>query len=803
MFHVFYFYLNTSCSSANTRQWICLLILLTICGTQSFAVAVLEGTIVDKSSKRPVPGANVYVAALAKGTIADEKGYFSISLPEDEYTISFSAVGYKTQVKQVDMISNTTIVVEMEEDIKQMEEIIVRGKGVDENVKSVQMSRITLDLVNINKIPLVFGEADIIKAILLQPGISTVGEGAGGFNVRGGRTDQNLVLLDEAPIFNTSHVLGFFTNVNPDAVQEAALYKGNIPAAYGGRLSSLLLMQTKTGNSEKLNIAGGISTISSRLSLDGPLIKDKLTFLASGRVAYPNIILNLFPKIFNGSRAFFYDGNARLDFRLNDKNRLSVTGYTSYDNFKFPQDTLYGWQTNNATFQWKTLLSSNLTLSLHAIHSRYQFNTRGLQPQYAFLLSSVVRHQELKGQISYTTGTHRVEAGAAAINYLLDPGSLKAGGEQSNINPFAARKENALEYSAYISDEWMLSPVVTLQAGLRYSAYQSRGPGNVYVYEADLPRREETITDTVFYSGNKAIKQYGGWEPRLAVKIGLGAVSSLKMSYNRTRQYLHLISNTTAISPVDFWKGSDVYVPPQIADQGAIGMFRNFAGNKYAASLEAYYKDIQNLVEYRNGATLLLNPILESDLLQAKGKAYGVELLIQKVEGKLTGQLGYTYSHSLTAVQTPFALNQVNGGAYYPSNFDRPHNLTISTQWKTGCGWTMGTNFVYTTGRPATYPDSKYILNNRTIIGYSRRNADRIPDYHRLDVSFSYDTRKEYTDARAGNKPYGLWVFSVYNLYARKNPYSIYFINDNSRAQAYRLAVFGMFIPSITWNMYF
>jgi hypothetical protein len=774
-----------------------------VCCGQSYAVAILEGTIIDKATKKPISGANIYIAALAKGAIADKEGYFSISLPEDEYIISFSAVGYKTQVKELDIISNTSIVLEMEEDIRQIEEITVRGKGVDENVKNVQMSRINLDLANINKIPLVLGEADIIKALLLQPGVTTVGEGAGGFNVRGGRVDQNLVLLDEAPIFNTSHLLGFFTNVNPDAVQEAALYKGNIPAAYGGRLSSLLLMQTKSGNFEKLNITGGISTISSRISVDGPIVKDKLTFMASGRVAYPNLILKLFPKIFNGSRAFFYDGNARVDFRLNDKNSFSLTGYTSYDDFKFPEDTLYGWQTNNATFQWKTLLKDNLAFSFNAIHSHYQFNTKGLPAQYAFVLSSIVRHRELKGRLSYTTGNHLIEAGASAIFYMLDPGSLRPSGEQSNINPFIARRENAIETSAYISDEWTLTPAITLQAGLRYSVYQSRGPAQVFLYEPDVPRREESIMDTIAYSGRKVIKQYGGWEPRIGLKVGLGASTSLKMSYNRTRQYLHLISNTTAISPVDFWKGSDAYVPPQIADQGAIGIFRNFAGNVYATSLEAYYKNISNLVEYRNGATLLLNPILESDLLPAKGKAYGVELLVQKVQGKLTGHLSYTYSRSLTAVQTPFALNQVNGGAYYPANFDRPHNATISTQWKSGRGWTIGTNFVYTTGRPATYPDSKYILANRTIIGYSKRNADRIPDYHRMDVSFSYDTRKEYIDTPTSNRRYSLWVFSIYNLYARKNPYSIYFINDNSRAQANRLAVFGMFIPSITWNLYF
>jgi hypothetical protein len=784
-------------------QWLGFITLILICCPQSFALAILEGTLVDKATKKPVPGANIYIAALAKGTITNADGYFSISLPEDEYTVSFSAVGYKTQVKELDIVGNNNIVIEMEEDVRQIEEVTVRGKAIDENVKNVQMSRITLDLANINKIPVVFGEADIIKALLLQPGITTVGEGAGGFNVRGGRVDQNLVLLDEAPIFNTSHLLGFFTNVNPDAVQEAALYKGNIPAAYGGRLSSLLLMQTKRGNPTKLNVAGGISTISSRISLDGPIVKDKLTFLVSGRIAYPNLILGLFPKIFDSSRAFFYDANARLDYRLNDKNSLSLTGYTSYDNFKFPEDTLYGWQTNNATFQWRSLLRENMAFSFHAIHSHYQFNTEGLPAQYAFVLSSIVRHQELKGQLSYTVGNHLIEAGGSTILYMLDPGSLKPSGSQSNINPFVARKENANENSAYISDEWKITPAITLQAGLRYSAYQSRGPGEIYLYETDVPRSEETIIDTADYGGRKVIQQYSGWEPRAALRIGLGARTAVKMSYNRTRQYLHLISNTTAISPVDFWKGSDAYVPPQIADQGAIGLFHNLADNAYAASLEAYYKNIHNLVEYRNGATLLLNPILEADLLPAKGKAYGVELQVQKVQGTLTGQVGYTYSRSLTAVQTPFALRQVNGGAYYPANFDRPHNITIFTQWKSGRGWTIGSNFIYTTGRPATYPDSKYILNNRTIIGYSKRNADRIPDYHRLDLSFSYDTRKEYTDASATNRRYSLWVFSIYNLYARKNPYSIYFINDNSRAQAYRLAVFGMFIPSITWNLYF
>jgi hypothetical protein len=775
------------------------LVLLSISASAAFAQYKLEGTVNDFKTGKPVIAANVFIKNTNKGAVTNDQGYFSLSLPSGQYQVTISAVGYQTQNRTIQLAQNARLDVELEEDIRQIQEITVTGKATDRNIKEIQMSTVRVDMLNIKKIPVVFGEADIIKALLLQPGVTTVGEGAGGFNVRGGRTDQNLVLLDGAPIFNTSHLLGFFTNVNPDVVQDAVLYKGNIPAAYGGRLSSLLLMETKSGDPEKWNVNGGISFISSRATVDGPIIKNKLSLLASGRIAYPNFIIGLFPKVFNGSRGFFYDTNVKLDYRLNDKNRFSLSGYRSYDNFKFPQDTLYGWETNNASFRWKSILAKNLTFNVNAIHSHYQFNTEGLQKQYEFLLKSVVQHQELKASLSFTPEKHIIETGASVIYYKLDPGSLNPVGDNSNVNPFASRKENATERSAYISDEWQITPTITLQAGLRYSFYQNRGPGLLYVYEENTPRSLETIVDTISYENGRPIKGYDGWEPRVGLRVGLGTQTAIKVSYNRSRQYLHLISNTTAISPVDFWKGSDYYVPPQVADQGAIGIFRNFKNNTYETSIEAYYKDIKNLVEYRNGATLLLNSLLEADLLKAKGKAYGIELNVQKLTGKLTGQFGYTYSRSLTAVQTPFAITQVNGGEFYPSNFDRPHNLTISTQWKMGRGWTMGTNFIYTTGRPATYPESKYVLNNGTVIGYSKRNADRIPDYHRLDVSFSFDSRKDKTtDSR-----YSLWVFSVYNVYARKNPYSIYFINDNSRAQAYRLAVFGIFIPSITWNLYF
>ncbi|QNF33053.1 carboxypeptidase-like regulatory domain-containing protein [Adhaeribacter swui] len=777
----------------------CFYLFLALVTIPAFAQFKLTGTLTDEATQKPVVAANIVVQNTSKGAITNEQGNFSLLLPAGNYQITFSSVGYQPQTRQVQISQDTRLDVALLQDNKQMDELTITGKAADQNIKSIQMSKIQLDMLDIKKIPVALGESDIIKVLMLQPGVTTVGEGAGGFNVRGGRVDQNLILLEGAPLFNTSHLLGFFASVSPEAIQDVSLYKGGIPAQYGGRLSSLLTLKMRPGNPEKLMLSGGISPISTRLLLEGPILKNKLTFLVGGRIAYPNWIIRAFPGDTKKNKAFFYDFNGKLQYKVNDKNFTSLTLYRSFDNFKFPEDTLYSWQSNAASWQWNSLLSDKIAVTINAIHSEYGFNTEGLKADYGFKLSSAIQHQEIKADFSYTPNPrHKLDAGASVIQYQISPGEIKPASSESNINPQKLEKEFGVEQAAYLSEQWNLLPEVSVQMGLRYSWFNNKGAGQVNVYEENVPRSAETISDTLHFRKGQSIKTYGGWEPRLALRIGINDKTAIKLNYNRTRQYLHLISNTTAISPVDFWKVSDRYVPPQIADQVGIGFFKNLKNNTWETSIEGFYKDMQSLVEYKNGARLLLNPTIETDLLPGKGKAYGVELSVHKNTGRLTGQGSYTFSRSLVALQTPYAIEQVNNGHYFPATFDRPHNLALSGLYLLSKGWTLATNFVYTTGRPATYPDGKYILNEVPVVNYSRRNADRIPDYHRLDVSFTKDTRKTKNQEK-----YQLWVVSFYNLYARKNPYSIYFTNDRSLTKSYKLSVFGTIIPSLTWNFNF
>lgn len=776
--------------------WLLLWWLLTL---PAFAQYKLTGIINDVITKKPIIAANIIVKNNTKGAVSDVNGSFNMSLPAGNYQITFSSLGYQSQTRNVAIRQNTRLTINLVQTNQQMEEVTITGKAPDQNIKSVQMSRIQLDMINIKKIPVVLGESDIIKVLTLQPGVSTVGEGAGGFNVRGGKVDQNLVLLDGAPLFNTSHLLGFFASVSPDAIQDVSLYKGGIPAQFGGRISSLLTLKMRPGNYEKIKLSGSVSPISSRLLLEGPILKNKLTFLVGGRVAYPNWIIRTFPGDTKKNKAFFYDLNSKLQFKLNEKNFTSLTLYRSFDDFKFPEDTLYSWQSQAASWQWNSLVSDKFSFSVNAIHSEYGFNTEGLTPAYGFKLNSSIQHQEIKTDLIFTpTPRHKMEVGASTIRYQINPGDMNPTHAESNINPLQLEKEYGIEQAAYISEDWTLLPQVSLQIGLRYSKFKNTGSGQVNQYETDLPRSTETITDTLVYNKGQTIKTYAGWEPRVALRVEIDNKTAIKLNYNRTRQYLHLISNTTAISPVDFWKVSDTYVPPQVADQVGLGLFRNFQNNNWETSIEAFYKDMQSLVEYKNGARLLLNRSIETDLLAGKGKAYGMEVSVHKNIGRLTGQASYTYSRSLVALQTPYATEQVNQGKYFPSTFDRPHNLALSGLYTLSKGWTFATNFVYITGRPATYPDGKYLLNEVPVVNYSRRNADRIPDYHRMDISFTKDTRKTKNQEK-----YQLWVVSFYNLYARKNPYSIYFTNESTRTKSYRLAVFGTIIPSVTWNFYF
>jgi hypothetical protein len=788
------------------------LILITCFVTQSHAQAIrLSGTIQDYHTQKPVAFATVSVKKLVKRVvngdytnvrvdfkdfIADSLGKFSQDLPSGDYVVEATAVGYSNKSKYVNLKKETEITLELSEKNNQLDEVEVKAKRAEDNIRSTESGIIKLNVQNLKKLPIVFGEGDIIKALTLQPGVTTVGEGAGGFNVRGGKVDQNLVLLDDAPLFNTSHLLGLFTSVNAEAVQNATLYKAGMPAMYGGRLSSLLNITTKTSTTETKR-AVGIGPISSNVLFQQPFSNGKGSILVSGRLAYPNLVLGALPKRLEGSSASFYDANVAFQYRLSNKHTIKLTGYQSDDAFKFPEDTSYFWRSTAATVQWAAFLSDKFSFTVKGILSHYTYGVNGLTTGLEYQLKSVNRHHEVKADFLYQLKNHKFEFGAGTILYRFSPASISPSSGNSSVVSKSLTDELGQESSVYVSDEWKIGKRFSLQAGVRFAQFMNTSEGNVFQYKENEPRNVTSIKDTLKFANGNASASYGGFEPRLSFKVELSDNQSIKGGFNRTRQYISLISNTTAISPIDYWKLSSRYIQPQVADQVSLGYFRNFKENTYEFYVEGFYKKMNQLVEYKDGASLLLNNHLETELLSANGKAYGVELSIQKNKGRFTGGLSYTWSRSLVTVVSPYASEQVNQGKEYPSLYDKPHNINLLGQYYIGEGWTFSTTFTYQTGRPITYPDGQYSYNGSLIFNYSQRNADRLPDYHRWDVSLSRDSRRNKTQ-----KKYNIINISFYNLYAQKNPYSIFFKQYLETGRAYRLSVLGTIVPSITITKY-
>ncbi|MCU0340271.1 MAG: TonB-dependent receptor [Spirosomaceae bacterium] len=784
--------------------------LLTYCVSMAQKNAV-TGRIQDNTSQKPLLAATVQVKRLVKvvangdytynrtdfgGTNSDSLGQYRLQLPNGEYVLEVSAVGYATKSRYLNLRRSVEIDFELSEKINQLDDVEIRTQKAESNVKSVEMSTIKINMQSLKTTPIVFGESDIIRALTLQPGVTNVGEGAGGFSVRGGRTDQNLVLLDDAPIFNTSHLLGLFTSINAEAVQSATLYKSGIPARYGGRLSSLLNMTTKTGREEK-RTAVAVGPISSNALIERPFANKKGSLMLAGRGAYPNWMINAFPKRFEGSKASFYDFNGSLQYRLNTRNSLTITAYQSGDAFKFPEDTSYFWRSRVATAQWGAQLGSKLSITTKGILSHYTYGVKGLTEGFEYQLNARIRHHELRTDLLYQlTDKHRFEAGGNVIFYRFSPGTVRPTATGSAINERQLADEYGRESAVYLSYDWDISKRVSLQVGARYSMFQNVG-GRVLTYQPNQPLAVESIADTLQFGRNEVNFNNGGFEPRALLKVELADNKSVKLGYNRTRQYMHLITNTTAISPVDYWKLANRYAPPQQAHQVSLGYYQNLQDNTFITSVEGFYKEMTQLIEYKDGASLLLNEHLETELLPAIGQSYGVEVSLQKTKGRLTGFVNYTWSRSLVAARSEFAIEQINQGQFYPSIFDKPHNLNVSAQWYLGSGWTGSTNFMYQTGRPLTYPDGQYVFNDNLIFNYSTRFASRLPDYHRLDLSLSYDSRRTKEQ-----KKYSVLNISFFNLYARKNPYSIFFRQYLGAPRSYRLAVLGTVIPSVTLTKY-
>jgi hypothetical protein len=759
--------------------------------------ATLTGRVRD-SRGESVVGALVYGDLPTNGVATDQFGAYTLTLPVGKQRLNVRALGFKNTTRLLTMHGSGRLDVSLEEDITALKEVVVEAEKA-KNVTSLRMGVAKLDIKDIKQVPTVFGEADVLRVVLLLPGVKSIGEGSTGFSVRGGGADQNLVLYNDAVIYNPSHLFGFFSAFNADMLKSAELYKSTVPARYGGRLSSVLDVVTRDGNRKQFSGSGGIGLLTSRLTFEGPLAKGKGSWLVGGRTSYSNWLLRQLPsRNLQNSEASFSDLSGHLAYDLNDQNSLYATAYYSRDRFRLATDTVYTYSNLAGSLKWKHTLTSKLYGVLTGTFSRYQYGLRSDRTATtASELGYNLNQGGLQADFSYFAGArHSVEFGASSLLYRINPGQLTPVGDQSLVVTTVLSREQALESALYVADRFDLTTRLTLDAGLRYSLYNALGPRDVLTYQAGLSRSEGTVTGTTHYDNGRALATYHGPEWRLATKYMLTDNSSVKASYNRTRQYIHQLTNTTVVSPTDNWKLSDNYILPQVADQFSLGYYRNLLSNSLEVSVETYYKLLHNFLDYKDGATLLLNPHLETDVVNARGRAYGVELLVRKTAGKINGWLSYTYARSLVQVNT--ATDQVNEGRWYPSNYDKPHDVTLVGNYRFNRRISASVNFNYSTGRPITLPLSQYYLNNVLRVFYSDRNAYRVPDYYRVDLAFNLEGNHKIKKLAHGS-----WTLAIYNLLGRRNPYSIYFQAQQGQINGYQLSIFGVPIPTVTYNFRF
>ncbi|GAB3327914.1 TonB-dependent receptor [Larkinella ripae] len=780
----------------------------------------VSGYIKDAANGEGLIGVSVYVKEAATGVTTNSYGFYSLTLPVGTYNLVYSYVGFSKQNRTVDLTGqNVRLNVELQEEGRELQEVTVSTKREDDNVKSIEMSVNTVEMKTIQKMPALLGEVDVIRSIQLLPGVSTVGEGATGFNVRGGNVDQNLVLLDEAPVYNSSHLFGFFSVFNPDAVKDVKLVKGGIPALYGGRISSILDVRMKEGNSKKTTVSGGIGLIFSRLTLEQPLFKNKEgqargSFIIAGRRSYADVLAKPFLKgDLKGARFFFYDLTAKANYRINDKNTLYASGYLGRD--VFGADFGFNWGNTTTSLRWNHVFSDKLFLNTTAFYSNYDYlldsDLKRKNQKDFFNWKSGIVNYSLKPDFTLFLKNNTLTFGGQAILYDFQPGLATAasGGE---VRSFGLENKYAVESALYIGNEQQLSRRVQLQYGLRYSLYQYVGPGEAYEFQTGVsPGQRRFPVSTTKYGRNEPIQTFGNWEPRFSAKYELNELSSLKLSYNRLAQYIHLISNTTASTPLDVWTPSTNNIKPQVGDQLAGGYFRNFGktGREFEASVEVYYKWLQNQVDYIDGAELLLNKYLEGDLLNGKGRAYGAEFYVKKNRGPLTGWVSYTLA------KTERFVDGINNNRWYPTRFDKRHTLNAVALYDLNKRLSFSATFALASGTPGTFPTNGYLFQGYLVPhnAENSRNNYRIPPYHRLDLSATLENRKRKPEQRWESN----WVFSVYNAYARKNPFSVFFRQAEDKrtvtlngepvqipvAEAVRYSVFATVIPSATYNFKF
>lgn len=764
-----------------------------------------SGTITDNQSNETLIGVNIIFPDIQSGTMTNEYGFYSITLPSGTYSVQISYLGFKTISETIVLNSDLSKNFKLIEAAESLDEVVITEDVEKLNIKKPQMSVNSLSIKTIKNMPVILGEVDVIKSITLLPGVTNAGEGSSGFNVRGGAADQNLILLDEATIFNSSHLFGFFSVFNPDAIKDIKLYKGGIPAKYGGRVSSVLDIYQKEGNSSEFHMNGGIGLISSRLLAEGPIKKDKGSFLLGGRSSYAHLFLPLFDI---DNIAYFYDLNTKLSYRLNEKNNIFLSGYFGRDVFELADSFENTYGNTVVNFRWNHLFSDKLFSNLSLIYSDYYY---GLKLDFVeFDWESGIRNFNLKYDFKhYIHNNFKLEYGLNSIYYKFNPGEINPTTEDSGINPFKLIDKYAFENAIYIDAEHKLSNKLSVSYGARFSTFHRLGQDELNVYENDNPvlfnedlgiyeKADPIGTDN--FSRSDVIESFANIEPRLAIAYQLNDKSSIKASYNRMSQYLHLLSNTSSPTPLDVWTPSGKYVKPQLLDQVALGYFKNFNDDIFSLEIESFYKKIKNRIDYIDGADLIANNAIEQVILNGEARAYGLEVLFRKNEGKLKGWLAYTLSKS--EQRTPgrtTAETGINDGKWYNTAFDKTHDISLTGSYELNKKWSFSSNFIFQTGQPATLPNGQYQYNGIVIPSFEARNSSRLSSYHRLDLAVNY-----YPKPNSDKKLKGEWVFGIYNLYNRRNAASLTFRENRNSGnnEAVRLAIFGI-VPSVSYNFKF
>ena len=791
-----------------TRKIIALLLFIISCNVSfSQEKFTLSGTIVDTNTNETLIGVNIMIPALKIGVTTNEYGFYSITLPQGTHMLNISSIGFQTIEQTITLTQNSKTNFNLYSNETVLKEVIINSNSTKSDTKRSEMSVNKLSIAAIKKMPVVLGEVDIIKSLLLLPGVTNAGEGASGFNVRGGGADQNLILLDEAMIFNSSHVFGFFSVFNPDAIKDLKLYKGGIPARYGGRASSVLDIYQKDGSSKGFKVNGGIGLISSRLLVEGPIVKDKGSFLIGGRSSYAHLFLKLSEKQKDNS-AYFYDLNTKLSYKLNANNSLYLSGYFGRDVFSLNESftNIYGNATLN--LRWNHLFSDKLFSNLSLIYSDYYY---GLDLDFVgFKWDSGIKNYNIKYDFKkYISDSFKLNYGVNAIYYEFNPGTIKPSDENSGINFAQLDKKYAFEPAFYISADHDFSSKIAVSYGLRYSMFYRLGQSNVNIYENNNPvlfnsdlqiYEKATPIGTKSFGKNESLKSYNNFEPRLSIAYQLNENQSVKTSYNRMVQYLQLVSNTSSPTPLDIWTPSDEFIKPQIADQVAVGYFRNFFDGDYSLEVETYYKIVKNRLDYIDGANLIANEAIEQVILNGELQSYGLELMFKKNEGRLNGWISYTLAKS--EQRTPGRMageTGINNGAWYNSVFDKLHNIAITSAYNLNEKWSFGANFAFQTGQPVTYPTGQYQYLGIIVPSYGLRNENRLPSYHHLDIAATLTPTKNKDRNWKGE-----WVFSIYNLYDRRNAAAINFRQnaETGTNEAIKTSIFGI-VPAVSYNFKF